>query len=469
MDKIKKVGLIVFTILASLSGYTQDISGKWNGILEVRGNQVRLVFNIIQSGNGYSSTMDSPDQGAKGIPVSSTNYDNTVLDLELSDAGITYKGTLNKENVFEGTFNQRGRSFLLNLTKQKIEKQIVVRPQEPTKPLHYYSEDVKFENKKDDIVLAGTLTLPEKEGHFPVVILITGSGPQNRDSEMVGHKPFLVLSDHLTKNGIAVLRFDDRGTSESTGTFKGSTSLDFAKDVEAAVKYLKSRKEINSNLIGLVGHSEGGIIAPMVAARSKDVNFIVSLAGTGISGDQLLLLQQELVGKASGMSDEELQKDKRITKGGFDIVRKSTDTDSLRMELISYINQVFNDDPESELPEGMTQDDYANLYVKQLTGNWMTHFIKYNPALILEQVNCPVLAINGSKDLQVPAKVNLTAIKKALEKGGNNNVTTKEIPNLNHLFQECETGSPREYGKIEQTLSPLALDEITNWILKQVK
>lgn len=469
MDKIKKTVLIVFTILTSLSGYAQDISGKWNGILEVRGNQVRIVFNIIQSSNGYSSTMDSPDQGAQGIPISSTNYDNTVLDIELSDAGISYKGTLNKKNIFEGIFNQRGRSFPLNLTKQKIEKQIVIRPQEPTKPLPYYSEDVKFENKKDDIVLAGTLTLPEKEGNFPVVILITGSGPQNRDSEMVGHKPFLVLSDHLTKNGIAVLRFDDRGTSQSTGIFNGSTSLDFARDVEAAIKYLKSRKEINSNLIGLVGHSEGAIIAPMVAARSKDVNFIVSLAGTGISGDQLLLIQQELVGKASGMSDEELQKDKRITKGGFDIVRKSTDTDSLRIELTSYINQVFNDDPKSELPEGMTQDDYANLYIKQLTSNWMTHFIKYNPALILEQVNCPVLAINGSKDLQVPAKVNLTAIRKALEKGGNNNVTTKEIPNLNHLFQECETGSPHEYGKIEQTLSPLALDEITNWILKQVK
>ncbi len=361
--KMNKTIIVVSIILASLSIYAQDISGTWNGLLEVQGTQLRLVFNISQTDHAYSSTMDSPDQGAKGIPVTSTSYENNVLKIEISNAGIQYEGTLNEEHVFVGTFKQSGQSFPLNLTKEKVEKEKVIRPQEPTKPFPYYSEDVKFENTKDEIVLAGTLTLPAKDGNFPAVILISGSGPQNRDEELLGHKPFLVLADHLTKNGIAVLRFDDRGTAESTGNFKGATSFDFASDVEFAIKYLQSRKEINKNQIGLAGHSEGGIIAPMIAAKSKDVNFIILLAGTGIRGDQLLLLQQELIGKASGMSDTELQKDKVINEGAFNIVLKSTDPDSLKMELTSYIKQVLKDDADSELPEGMNESEFVNLFV----------------------------------------------------------------------------------------------------------
>ena len=468
-DRMTKTTLIAFAILTSLSIYAQNISGKWNGILKVQGTQLKLVFNITKTDKGYSSTMDSPDQGAKGIPVTSTSYENSILKLEISSAGIQYEGTLDKENVFVGTFKQAGQSYPLNLTKEKVEKEKVIRPQEPTKPYPYYSEDVKFENKKDKIVLAGTLTLPEKDGSFPSVILISGSGPQNRDEELLGHKPFLVLADHLTKNGIAVLRFDDRGTAESTGNFKTATSLDFARDVEFAIKYLQTRKEINKNQIGLIGHSEGGIIAPMVAAESKDIKFIVLLAGTGIRGDQLLLLQQELIGKASGISDADLQKAKVINKGAFDIVLKSSNTDSLRIELTSYIKQAIKDNPESEKPAGISEDDYVKLQVNQLTSPWMKYFIKYNPAPILEKVKCPVLAINGEKDLQVPAKINLDTIKKALEKGGNENVTTKELSNLNHLFQECKTGSPSEYATIEQTFSPIALEETSNWILKQIK
>lgn len=466
---MKKTTLILITILTTLSMYGQDITGQWNGILNIQGTQLRLVFNITQADKGYSSTMDSPDQGAKGIPVTSTSYENSILKLEISSAGIQYEGTLDKENIFVGTFIQAGQSFPLNLTREKPEKEKINRPQEPTKPYSYYSEDVKFENTKDKIVLAGTLTLPEKDGNFPAVILISGSGPQNRDEELLGHKPFLVLADHLTKNGLAVLRFDDRGTAESTGDYKTATSLDFARDVESAIKYMQTRKEINKNQIGLIGHSEGGIIAPMVAAEYKDINFIVLLAGTGIPGDQLLLLQQELIGKSSGISDTDLQKAKVLNKGAFDIILKSNNTESLKSELTNYIKQTLKDNPESEKPSGMSEDDYVELQVNQLISPWMNYFIKYNPALILEKVKCPVLAINGEKDLQVPAKVNLDAIKKALEKGGNKNVTTKELPSLNHLFQECETGSPDEYATIEQTFSPIALAEILNWILKQVK
>jgi len=247
--------------------------------------------------------MNSPDQGAKEIPITSTNFENSVIKFDLSDRKIEYTGTLNKDNKFIGTFNQGVHALPMELSRREIEKEKLIRPQEPVEPYSYYTEEVQFENKKDNITLAGTLTLPKKEGNYPVVVLISGSGPQNRDKELLGHKPFLVLADHLTKNGIGVLRFDDRGVAASKGDFKTATSLDFASDVESAVKYLQTRKGINQKKIGLIGHSEGGIIAPMVAAKSKGISFIVLLAGPGISLNELLLLQEEVIGRSSGTSE----------------------------------------------------------------------------------------------------------------------------------------------------------------------
>lgn len=466
---MKKILLITTSILIALSVYSQDITGQWNGVLKVQGIQLRVVFNIDAVENGYSSTMDSPDQGAKGIPVTTTSFENSIVKLAIVNAGIEYEGVLGDDNVVVGNFKQAGQSFPMNLSKEAVEKEKIVRPQEPQQPYPYYSEDLTFENKKAGVTLAGTLTLPKKEGVFPVVVLISGSGAQNRDEEILGHKPFLVLSDYLTKNGIAVLRFDDRGTASSTGDFKTATSFDFSTDVEAAVQYLKTRKEINQKKIGLIGHSEGGIIAPMVASRSNDVEFIVLLAGTGIPGDELLLLQQKLIGKASGMSDEDLQKNELTNKKAFEIVNKATNSAQLKTDLTNYLQQALADNPTSGKPSGMSDEDFIALQVNQITSPWMQYFIKYNPAPALEKVKCPVLAINGEKDLQVPPKENLSAIKKALEKGGNKAITIKELPNLNHLFQECETGSPSEYATIEQTFSPKALEEILNWITGVVK
>lgn len=466
---MKKRTLILLTILSTLSIYGQDITGQWNGALKVQGTQLRLVFNVAKTDNVVSSTMDSPDQGAKGIPTTTTSFENSILKITIANAKIEYEGTLGKDNIIVGTFKQGGQSFPMNLSKEIIEKEKLVRPQEPIKPYSYYSEDITFENKKAGINLAGTLTLPKKEGVFPVVILISGSGPQNRNEELLGHKPFLVISDYLTKNGIAVLRYDDRGTAESTGDFNTATSADFATDVKSAIAYLKTRKEVNKKKIGLIGHSEGGIIAPMVASTSKDVAFIVLLAGTGIQGDQLLLLQQKLIGKVSGVSDEDLHKIELTNRKAFDIVNKSKSLEQLNIDLTNYLKQTLIDNTGAEKPEGMSDNDFVKLQVKQIANHWMQYFIKYNPTPTLEKVKCPVLALNGGKDLQVPAKINLEAIEEALEKGGNKDITTKKIQNLNHLFQECETGSPNEYSTIEQTFSPIALTEISNWILKKTK
>jgi uncharacterized protein len=466
---MKNLTLIFFTICTTLSIFSQDITGKWNGILKVQGTQLKIVFNISKTDNGYTSTMDSPDQKASGIPTTLTSFENSKLKIVITNAQIEFEGVLGIDNIIIGNFKQGGQSIPLNLSKGTVEKEIIIRPQEPSKPYPYISEEVTFENKGEGINLAGTLSLPKKEGIFPAVILITGSGPQNRDEEILGHKPFLVLSDFLTKNGIAVLRFDDRGTALSKGDYKSATTIDFSEDVEAALQFLLSRKEINKNKIGLIGHSEGGIIAPIVASKSKDIAFIVLLAGTGIPGDKLLLLQQQLIGKASGISDENLQKSKTSNKEAFKIVKNSTNSEQLKIDLTNYMRQSLKANPQSEKPQGISDDDFINLQVNQYISPWMQYFIKFDPALTLEKVKCPVLAINGEKDLQVPPKENLEAIKKALNKGGNKKVTTKQISNLNHLFQECKTGSPKEYSEIEQTFSPIALNEILKWLQIQIQ
>jgi hypothetical protein len=299
--------------------------------------------------------------------------------------------------------------------------------------------------------------------------LITGSGPQNRDEEILGHKPFLVIADYLTRNGIAVLRCDDRGTNESKGDFKTATSMDFSTDVEAALDFLLTRKEIDKTKIGLIGHSEGGLIAPMVAVRRKEVGFIVLLAGPGISGKRILLAQEALIERASGEREEVIRDLAAADSGAYDLVAGTKDIDTLKTALTSYFTDRLKVDTTFAKTAGADQGQFIAMQVKQLATPWMKYFIQYDPAPTLQRVKCPVLALDGSKDLQVPPEIDLAAIKKALEKGGNTDITTVELPDLNHLFQECKTGSPAEYAGIEQTFSPLALDEMTKWILSKVR
>ena len=449
--------------LAIISASAQDITGQWHGVLKEI--QLRLVLNISKTDTGYSSTMDSPDQGTKGIPVTTTSFEDSTLQIAVINLGITFSGELTDNNI-KGTFVQNGFRMPLELSREKIEKLAINRPQEPKMPYPYYTEEVTFNNEQANITLAGTLTLPKKEGkNHPVVILITGSGPQDRNEELVGHKPFLVIADHLTKKGIAVLRYDDRGFGQSTGDFETATSADFAFDVESAINYLKTRKEIDSTKIGLIGHSEGGLIAPMVASKSKDVNFIILLAGTGIPGDQLLLLQGGLIEKAMGRSQSEIEKSMAIRKKVIDITVKSDDITTLRNDLNAYLKN----ESSALIPEGTNAEQFISAQVNFMATPWMVYFLRHDPAKVLEKVTCPILAVNGEKDLQVPPEENLTAIGHALKRGGNSNVTLMEFPSLNHLFQECETGSPSEYGVIEQTFSPMVLTEISSWILKQIE
>lgn len=465
---MKKIILIIFSLLATAQIFAQNIEGQWNGALNIQGTPLRITFNITKTATGIAATMDSPDQGAKGLPTTSATFEKSVLTIVAKNLGLDYKGTLDATNTIKGEFKQGGMTLSLTLTKEKIEKKATIRPQEPAQPYAYYTEDVTFENTEAKITLAGTLSLPKKEGKFPVVVLISGSGPQNRDEELMGHKPFLVLADYLTKNGVGVLRYDDRGTAASKGDFKTATTADFATDAAAAVAYLTTRKDVDVKKIGLIGHSEGGIIAPLVATKSRYVNYIVLLAGTGIQGDKLLLLQSELIAKAMGETEENIKKQQKVNSGAFEIVTKAKNTEGAKEALTMYLKEKMTEIPDMK-PKKMSEEEFINTSIDGLTSPWMFHFINYDPSLVLKDVKCPVLALNGSKDLQVPSTVNLEAIKKGLESGGNKNVTTKELPNLNHLFQECSTGSPEEYAKIEQTFAPSALSEVLSWVLKQVK
>ena len=466
---MKKSSLLFFLYFIFNNLFSQNITGQWSGVLKIQGTQLRVVFNVSKTDSGYSSKMDSPDQGAKGIPTTKTTFENDTLKIIADKLRMNFEGKLVNDTIIKGSFVQNGFTFQLNLTRGLVEKAVLKRPQEPQKPYSYYSEDIRFENTKDTVALYGTLTLPNKDGQFPAVVLISGSGPQNRDEELMGHKPFLVLSDYLTKNGIAVLRYDDRGTAKSKGIFSKGTSLDFSNDAEAAFNYLLTRKEILPNKIGLMGHSEGGLIAPMIAARNNKVAFVVLLAGTGLSGDQIMLLQQELIARADGAKESDIEKTKSVNKAVFDIIRENENPYNLNSELTSYLKNELEKDTTLAKALGMSGDDNIKSTIKQITSPWFLYFLKYDPQPALTQVTCPVLAINGEKDLQVPPKENLAAIKKALKKGSNKNFVTKELPGLNHLFQECKTGSPDEYGEIEQTFSPIALDEVLNWIQLKIK
>ncbi|MFD1615374.1 alpha/beta hydrolase family protein [Gelatiniphilus marinus] len=341
------------------------------------------------------------------------------------------------------------------------------RPQTPKTPFNYTSEELFFINHNaDSIKLAGTITLPKDIKNPPVVILISGSGPQNRNEEIMGHKPFLVLSDYLSNNGIAVLRYDDRGIGKSEGDFNSATTFDFATDVDAAIEYLKTRKDIDDAKIGLIGHSEGGLIAPIVASQNKDVAFIVSLAGTGIVGSEVILTQSWEIAKQMGAPEATLKFNDTISKMAYNVIETETDSTQIKLKIKSKLN-AYKEDNASSPYAFYINDQLIDKFNSLASNKWLTTFIKTNPQDYYAKTNCPVLALNGSKDLQVLPKLNLNGIEQALKKANNKDVTIKELEGLNHLFQTSETGNPSEYIKIEETFSPIALEIIKDWILKR--
>ncbi len=429
--------------------------GTWEGLADFGSIQLRIVFHVGPREDGsLGASMVSPDQASGHIPTSAVVRDGDAVRIEIDAAAAKYEGVLAPDGArIEGHFSQAGARIALDLERAGAAPE-ASRPQTPLPPFPYRSVDVTYDNAAGGNRLAGTLTLPEGNGPFPAVLLITGSGQQDRNEELFGHKPFLVIADDLTRRGIAVLRVDDRRVGGSTGDVSNATSEDFATDVSAGIDFLLTRDDIRADRIGLLGHSEGGMIAPLVARSRDDVAFLVLLAGPGITGERILILQAELIARAGGAPEEAIATNRELQQGLFQALREEDDAGALRERIRRMLDELGVPD--------------ASAQVAQFATPWFQYFVRYDPVPVLREVHCPVLAVNGGLDLQVPPKENLAGIARALEEGGNTDFETREFAGLNHLFQHCESGAPTEYGKIEETFAPEVLDAVGRWIVARI-
>jgi uncharacterized protein len=423
MNKKILSAIVILTLIVGIKANAQVISGSWRGLLELGPQKLTTVLHVVQRDKKVS--MDIIEQGVNNIPMTVEFLSEDSISVAIPQAKLSYNGKF-KDGKLKGIFRQQFFSSPLNLVKGEVDFK---RPQEPKQPFPYITDEITFRNKNAGVTLSGTLFLPKcakTTGKVPVVLMVTGSGPENRDEEMFHHKPFLVIADYLARQGIASLRYDDRGTAESTGNFKTATTFDFANDAQAGIDYLR-RSGLFSK-VGILGHSEGGMIGYILASRiclpnSKDNNsnnapdFVISLAGPACKIDSLMMVQLNGLARAQGYSKE--------------IVSSPLAARQLLMK---------NKSP------------------------WMRVFLDINPIDYLKSVHCPVMAIGGEKDLNVPVSINMPSLKLNLPK--NNLNLIKVYPGLNHLFQHCSVGVPSEYAKIEETISPEVLNDIATWIIK---
>ncbi|HVG43476.1 MAG TPA: alpha/beta fold hydrolase [Longimicrobium sp.] len=443
----------------------QRFVGDWQGPLRVSGIALRLGFTFTRdSAGGLAGTLTSIDQGGVKLPITVSVRGDSIR-VESAPARASFTGRLVAADSIDGAWSQGGASFPLGL-KRVAQVSVARRPQEPKPPFPYREEEVSFASAAG-VRLAGTLTLPQGTGPFPAVVLVSGSGPQDRDEEILGHRPFAVLADHLTRQGIAVLRYDDRGVAKSTGSFVDATSGDFADDALAAVRYLGTRREVAPRKIGIAGHSEGGMIAPMVAVRAPEVAFLVLLAGTGLPGDSILKMQGRLIARSAGTPAEVIELSGRTRSRMFAAIAEGGDTAAVRARLRRIGGEMLAQLTDEQRRAAQLTPATMEANIGQLSTPWFRYFLAYDPRPTLRRVRVPVLALNGSLDLQVPPKENLAAIAAALREGGNRDVRTIELPGLNHLFQTTTTGAPTEYAQIEETMSPAVLNAVSTWILER--
>lgn len=463
-------GLLFSSAVAGQDAPAPDLPGTWLGSLEVPGASLRIVFHIEADDEGrYAATMDSPDQGATGIATSGAILEGDSVRIEVPAVGGVYAGIV-EEDTIRGRWTQGGRPFPVVLTRvDEVERPS--RPQTPSPPYPYASRDVTFESADAGVTLAGTVTLPRGPGPHPAVVLISGSGPQDRNETIMGHEPFHVLADHLTREGVAVLRYDDRGVGGSTGDHSAATSEDLADDAVGAIRRLAELPEVDTSALGLVGHSEGGLIAPIVTNRTGKAAFLVLLAAPGRAGEAILRAQGELLVRASGGDDATVRLQREVQAALFRVARSGMDSARAVKVVRKTLDSLRAGLPEEEraaVDRAMPDSDaYVGAQVRQATSPWFRFFLDYDPRPALRRVDVPVLALGGTKDLQVPAEENLAAIEDALRAGENERVTTRALQGLNHLFQHAGTGSPAEYARIEETFAPEALQAISGWILEQ--
>ena len=465
---------VFFLLHCCFHGFAQTgkFIGTWQGTLNV-GVELRIVFHITgDEKNGFTSTADSPDQSAYELKCDATTINNNKVSIEMKNLNASFSGTMIDDSTIDGTFTQGADiSLTLKKTDKVTERK---RPQTPRPPFSYKSEEVEYDNADKSLRYGATITIPEGSGPFPAIVMITGSGPQDRDETIMGHKPFAVIADYLTKKGFIVLRTDDRGIGKSTGKFSDATSKDFAGDVNSSIDYLLSRPEVDKKKLGLMGHSEGGMIAPMVATKRKDINFIVLLAGPGVNIIDLMAEQNAAIAKSGGISEQTVKEIRPLFKNAATIIMETPDSTTAIKKLTAFTENwavTKNKDVLKELDfeTAKQRNDYCIAMVKEFQSPWFRYFIRFNPSQYLEKLKCKVLALNGDKDIQVISSQNLPGIEASLKKSKSKTYEVKELAGLNHLFQACKKCTVSEYGELEETISPAALDIISNWLEKNVK
>jgi len=449
------------------------LAGVWQGtVRHSKLGAVEFYFTIERKDSGaYMAKVDIPAQQARNVPVNEVRYTAPDLILDISSYGITFEGKAAADfSSILGRLKVGDEILPLDLRRSAgVPEQ--KRSQDPQKPYPYKEIEITFPNREADITIAGILTLPAGPGPFPAVVLVSGSGPQDRDSTLAGHRPFLVMADYLTRRGIAVLRYDDRGVGRSGGDFHASTTADFASDARAAWKFLTSQAGIDGRRTGLIGHSEGAMIGSMVAARERNAAFLVMLAGTGVSGDRLAIMQSEAISRSRGAGEEAIRKEPQMNERLLKVLKTQENAQMAEQEMRRIFADSLAQMSGSEKKELNVSEESLIQNMKGILADfpWSRFFMSYDPAADLRKVRTPVLALNGDKDTQVPADVNLAAIEQALKQAGNSRCEIKKLPGLNHLFQTAQTGHPREYGKIEETISPAVLQIIGDWILRTVQ
>jgi pimeloyl-ACP methyl ester carboxylesterase len=441
------------------AGSVSKVEGTWQGAIETGNMRMRLQLHLSHDEKGQlTAAVDSLDQGIQGIPASHVTERAGQVKFELPAFGAEYNGAVSaSKNEITGHWNQNGN--LETLDFRRSDKILELRrPQNPAKPYPYKEEEVSFAAGDGRLTLAATLTLPQGAGPFPAALLVGGSGPNDRDETIAGHKPFLVLADSLTKRGIAVLRYDKRGIAKSTGNYADATMENFTQDAQAAFGYLKSRKEVDLKRLGIIGHSEGGILGALVATRSNDLNWMVLLATPATTGERTLLRQSELIARAGGLAEEQITRSLEFDRKAYAAVREEKDAAALERRLRTLVDQSGLG---AAMPPAALQAQ-----IRMMSSPWFREFLDYDPAPALEKLKCPVLALSGDRDLQVDSTENVPLLRKAYESSGNKDFMVVEIEGVNHLFQKAQSGSPALYGAIEETIAPEILTAVGNWVSK---
>ena len=447
--------------------FGQSLSGNWYGTLDAMGQKLPLVLHLSDSAGIWKGTLDSPKQKANDIPMSTVTVNGKKLRFTINKLQASYEGELNDSMVIRGKFKQGVFSAKLDFNRQETLLPEIKKLQDPIEPVPYLQEEVSILNQVGNFALRGTLTHPEQERVIktPCIILITGSGPQDRNEEILGHRPFLVLADRLTLSGYGVLRMDDRGTGKSEGVFNGATSADFATDIEAAITFVKTLPYIDTQRIILMGHSEGGMIANMVAAKHPEVYGVISLAGPGVLGSTLLTEQQLLIAKSIGATENELNELKSFSLGFYPLLTLDS-IDQVRKNATDFLKQFIKKGKNKELKKSSKEEqkEWIKLNLDAYVNPWMLYFLNYEPMVDLKKINCHYLALNGTTDLQVPAQMNLEAIARYCNPSEGKIKEIKALDGLNHMFQPSATGSPNEYGSNEITFDNKAIQEILNFL-----